>query len=165
MAKQPQSIDDKLDVAEQYRNLIEKSNNAAREKDYSTALRLADEALKVNPQRYEAYFAKGGALTFTRNYTEAEAMLTLGINIMTDLNKSSRVFLAYFYRGIARMHQKKYDLAESDFTRVIELNHDYKLAYDARAKVRTFLGRNEDAKEDIDKGSLLQTAILRRAFE
>ena len=161
-----QSIDDKIDTAEKYRGLIEKSNQAAKEKDYSTAVRLADQALTLNPERYEAYFAKGGALTWKGDYAEAEELLTLGINIMNNLNyKSSRVFLPYFYRGFARMRQEKYNLADEDFTKVLELNHDYKFAYDARAKVRAALGKHDDAASDREKGTLADMNRFTRALE
>lgn len=152
MVKQPQSIDDTLEELEKYRQIVNKSIHACTEKDYSTALKSAEQALEINGERYEGYFAKGRALLFLDRSSEAEDFFTLGITLMESLQKKSKsLAIPYYFRGISRLRQNKNYLAEQDFTKSIDLNNDFKEAYLARSKVREALGNNEGAAKDREK--------------
>ncbi len=113
--------------------------------DYPRAIRLFDEAIKIDPAFALAYQMRGQANAESGNFGAAEADLTRAIDL------DPQVAEAYLQRGrlyLEAMERPRDALA--DFTRAIELKPDYKEAYFYRAQIL----RDQDidlALADLDK--------------
>ena len=59
--------------------------------------------------------------------------------------------MAYLYRGQVEMQAGKYDEAERDFTKAMELEPENEISYNNRAMTYFYLNRKEDGLRDLDK--------------
>lgn len=96
------------------------------------ALEMVDEArshleelIKQDPSDLEAVIALGNILRAHEIYDEAEATYTKGLDTISDLE--SQHWLLLYFRGIARERLGKWELAEADFRKALELNDNQPL--------------------------------------
>ncbi len=76
--------------------------------------------IKQDPSDLEAVVALGNILRAHEIYDDAEAVYSSGIDTITDLE--DRHWLLLYFRGIARERLGKWELAEADFRKALELN-------------------------------------------
>jgi len=81
--------------------------------------------IKEDPSDLEAVIALGNILRAREIYEDAEKVYTQGLDTIPEL-ESQHWFLLYF-RGIARERLGKWDLAEADFRKALELNENQPL--------------------------------------
>jgi len=124
------------------------------------ALEMVDEArshleelIKQDPSDLEAVIALGNILRAHEIYEDAEATYTKGIDTISELQ--SQHWLMLYFRGIARERLGKWELAEADFRKALELNEDQPL-------VLNYLGYSL-----VDQGLKLDEALgmIKKAVE
>lgn len=81
--------------------------------------------IKDDPSDLEAVVALGNILRARELYDDAETVYTKGLDTIAEL-ENRHWFLLYF-RGIARERLNKWDLAEADFRKALELNENQPL--------------------------------------
>jgi tetratricopeptide (TPR) repeat protein len=112
---------------------------------------------------YRSYFAAGFVVyllflsitTFQRNkvWKNTETL----VNDVIDKDRSDTdVAIGYFFRGNLRDRQQNYDAALQDFSRAIQLNPHYTMAYNNRGIIRGSTGDLEGALEDFSKAIELE---------
>ena len=95
-----------------------------------------------NPAKSRLYTEEGSKLLLRYSkFEEAEETLTKAIRY--DKNN----FEAYYYRGCAKVNEKKYQEAIADFEKAIELKPDYADAYFNTGRAYTILRDNDRACE------------------
>ncbi len=98
-------------------NLLEKLDES---RSHLSALIAQD------PSELEAVISLGNVLRAHKKFDEAEDVYTQGINTLDDKFSKAHWTLFYF-RGICRERQDKWDLAEADFRKALELYEDQPL--------------------------------------
>lgn len=99
--------------------------------NYNTLEQLEDsrshlEALiKQDPSDLEAAIALGNILRSHEIYEDAEEIYTKGLDSISELEREH--WLLLYFRGISRERQGKWELAEEDFRKALELNEDQPL--------------------------------------
>lgn len=88
------------------------------------------------------FFYKGRELILEGNYREAIEMLNL------LLRSETKEYEGYFLRGVAKYNLDDLLGAEADFTRAIEVNPVYTMAFQYRAITRSRMGNYNDALRD-----------------
>ncbi|WP_422376832.1 tetratricopeptide repeat protein [Roseibium sp.] len=78
-----------------------------------------------DPSDLEAVIALGNVLRSHEIYDDADAIYTQGIDTIEELE--NRHWLLLYFRGIARERLGKWDLAEADFRKALELNENQPL--------------------------------------
>lgn len=143
--------------------------------DSDRAITLLNEHLARNPGDAEAYYDRGIAYYHKGDMDRAIADFTAAVGLepgfvfafdnragayaekgdyeraLADINESVRLVptaTGYFSRGNMHFQLRRYDLAVADYTRAIELDPRYVLAYDNRGVVYNRLGDVERAVRD-----------------
>ncbi|MES0810641.1 tetratricopeptide repeat protein [Roseibium sp. SCPC15] len=99
--------------------------------NYNTLEQLEDsrshlEALiKQDPSDLEAAIALGNILRSHEIYEDAEEIYTKGLDSISELAREH--WLLLYFRGISRERQGKWELAEEDFRKALELNENQPL--------------------------------------
>ena len=109
--------------------------------------------IEEDPSDLEAVIALGNILRSHENYKEAEETYTKGFDTIDELQ--SQHWLLLYFRGIARERLGKWELAEADFRKALELNEDQPL-------VLNYLGYSL-----VDQGLKLEEALgmIKKAVE
>ena len=135
-------------------------NRLAFQGNYSNAIPLYNEAIKLNPQYEEAYINRGNCYRYLKNYDAAIADYSKAINLnpneaayysnrgnsyykiqkytqaMADFNKAielnPKFWRTYYNRGLLYYDLEKYKEAIADYTKLIKIKSNYVLAYDNR---------------------------------
>lgn len=81
--------------------------------------------IKLDPADLEAGIALGNILRSHELYEDAEAVYTQGLETVSELEP--RHWLVLYFRGISRERLGKWDLAEADFRKALELNENQPL--------------------------------------
>lgn len=68
-------------------------------------------------------------------------------------------FPALFFRGVAHEELRKYDAAQHDYSRAIEINHKFGTAHLARARLMTIQERYDEALRDYDRAIELKNSV------
>eukprot|EP00903_Cladosiphon_okamuranus_P001740 g1738.t1 len=97
-------------------NQLEKLDEA---RDHLQAL------IDEDPSDLEAVIALGNVLRSHEIYDDAEAIYTQGIDTIAELENQH--WLLLYFRGIARERLGKWDLAETDFRKALDLNENQPL--------------------------------------
>ncbi len=110
--------------------------------------------IEQDPTELEAIVSLGNVLRGSKNFDEAEAVYTKGIDSL-DGNLQKEHWLLLYFRGICRERQDKWDLAEADFRKALELFEDQPL-------VLNYLGYSL-----VDQGLKLDEALgmIKKAVE
>lgn len=109
--------------------------------------------IEEDPSDLEAVIALGNILRSHENYEEAEQTYTKGFETIDELQ--SQHWLLLYFRGIARERLGKWEPAEADFRKALELNEDQPL-------VLNYLGYSL-----VDQGLKLEEALgmIKKAVE
>jgi len=121
---------------------LEEGNKLFDKKNYQVAISRYNEAIKLNPNFFEAYYNRGVVYGISQNYIQAISDYTQAIKI----NPSFEV--AYNNRGAAYKDLKNYSQAISDYTQAIKLNPNYANAYYNRGIAYDDLQKYEQAIAD-----------------
>ncbi|CTQ51701.1 lipoprotein NlpI [Roseibium album] len=81
--------------------------------------------IKQDPSDLEAGIALGNILRAHEIYDDADAVYTQGLDSISELE--ARHWLLLYFRGISRERLGKWDLAEADFRKALELNDNQPL--------------------------------------
>lgn len=81
--------------------------------------------IKQDPSDLEAAIALGNILRSHEIYEDAEEVYTKGLDTISELAREH--WLLLYFRGISRERQGKWDLAEEDFRKALELNENQPL--------------------------------------
>jgi tetratricopeptide (TPR) repeat protein len=109
------------DSAEEY---IRRGKELFEKKQYLEALESFESAVKLDPDRAEAYYFRG---TVQLDREKADADFTRAIALKPDYAQ------AYFQRGLSNDLRSRSEAALRDYTRAIELNPRFVEAYMCRA--------------------------------
>ena len=111
-----------------------------------TALRFFNEAIRIKPNFIEAYANRGGAYNDLGRYNQA----------IKDLDKAIKsnpeMAMAFNNRGNSYANLDQLHKAIQDYDVAIRLDPQFILAYSNRALANTYLGRDDDASLDIQRG-------------
>ena len=66
----------------------------------------------------------------------------------------------YYRRGMGRMAQMDFEAAIADFSRAIDLDHQYAVAFYSRGMAYDSLGREKESQEDLRRSWVLGQAKL-----
>lgn len=100
----------------------------------------------ANGQLNRSYFFMRGRQGIV-NCQYRDAINSLNVLLRVD----NKAYEGYFLRGVAKYNMEDLPGAEADFSRAIDENPIYTLAYHYRAVTRSRLGRYSDALSDFDK--------------
>jgi tetratricopeptide (TPR) repeat protein len=105
-----------------------------------------------DPNDFEAAVALGTLYRSHDRFAEASDAYTIGINSMTDATEDD--WRVYYYRGIAYERSKRWQLAEADFKRALELNPN-------QPQVLNYLGYSwVDMRVNLDEAlNMIRTAV------
>lgn len=111
-------------------------------KDYKSAIKDFDQALKLNANEPTLYYNRGSAYLQMKEWKKAKADFDKAISLRPEL------VVAYLNRGIALLNMKKDDEAMADFNAGLRLNPRLPNLYRARAALFKIQGKNELAQAD-----------------
>lgn len=104
------------------------------------------------------FFYKGREMIVEGNYREAIEMLNM------LLRSQTKEYEGYFLRGVAKYNLDDLLGAEADFTRAIEENPIYTMAYQYRAITRSRMGNYNDALKDYQASAELRPNMAATYF-
>lgn len=81
--------------------------------------------IEQNPSELEAIISLGNVLRGHKKFAEAEAIYTKGLETISDIKQEH--WLMFYFRGICRERQDKWELAEADFRKALELSDNQPL--------------------------------------
>ena len=108
-------------------------------RDFEKAIAAYQEALKINPDMFEAYVASGEIYVLQGKINEAEPLLA-----KADQKKINDAKLR-FLQGLVMAIKQNYNAAESYFKEAIKLSPNYGMAYASLGKVSMEKGDNRSA--------------------
>ena len=114
-------------------------------KNFEQALKLFDEAVKLNSNNCRGYCGRGTAYSDLQNYEQAIKDFNQAIKINPNYS------LAYNNRGLAYYYLKNYTQAISDYNQAIELNPNDSEVYYNRGLAYKNLQNYEQAISDYNK--------------
>lgn len=114
-------------------------------KEFDAAISAYTDAIKLNPNKAEAFAGRGNAYVFKGEYDRAIADLTEALRL--NMNYS----WAYATRGGAYFMKSQYDRALSDLSSAIKINPKFVWAYKRRAETLRKLGSPDLAELDEKK--------------
>ena len=112
---------------------------------YETAVKDYDQAIKLKPDMYLAYFERGLARTRNGQHDLAIPDYDQTLKLKPDFPP------AFHDRGIAYLHKGQYDRAIQDFDQAIKLKPDYPLALNSRGLAYLHKGQYDRAIQDFDQ--------------
>ena len=120
-------------------------------RNYDKAKVDMDKISAIEPNNVDVVIIQGEMYLADKQYEKAVEVLTKAIGI----KPTSKL---YFDRANAYAAQKKYDLALSDFSKVIELDPNNADAYNARGNAYLQLDKTDLAIQDINKAIAIDPA-------
>lgn len=81
--------------------------------------------IEQDPSELEAIISLGNVLRGHKKFAEAEAIYTKGLETISDVKQEH--WLMFYFRGICRERQDKWELAEADFRKALELSDNQPL--------------------------------------
>lgn len=115
----------------------------------ATALRSFDEAVRLNPNLADAYTNRGASYNALGRYQRAIQDLDEAIKLNPGMA------IAYNNRGNSYGNLDQLQRAIEDYDEAIRLDPQFALAYSNRALANTYLGKDDDAKMDVERGTEL----------
>ena len=165
-----------------YKGLVKNASG-----EHKEAIKHYDEAIKINPQFFQAYNNRGNAKSALGKHEEAIEDCDKAIKInpqlfqaynnrgnaksesgrheeaIEDYNKAIEInpqyARAYYNRGNAKSESGRHEEAIEDYNKAIEINPQYATAYNNRGHAKSALGRDEEAKEDFNKAKELASKL------
>ena len=158
---------------------LDEGNKLQYQKNYHDAIKCYDEAIRLNPNYFDAYYNLGLTYRKLNDLKQAIAEYTKAIklnlnftyayinrgNAYDDLGEHYRAISdydkaiqidpnvagAYYNRGLAYHNLKNFKQAIQDYSKTIELNPSYKEAYNNRGNAYFNLQDYESAIKDYNK--------------
>ena len=115
----------------------------------ATARGSFDEAIRLNPNLADAYTNRGASYNALGQYQRAIRDLDEAINLNPEMA------MAYNNRGNSYGNLEQLERAIEDYGEAIRLDSRFVLAYSNRALASTYLGRDDDAQADVERGTEL----------
>lgn len=151
-------VDESLSKLEQAKLWNEKGDLFHDIELYFKAIRCYTKSLEINPAGALAYFKRGNAKGYLKNYKEAIADFSKAIQI--DSNYAS----AYNNRGIAKSDLKDYKGAIADYSKAIQIDPKSASAYSNRGRAKASLKNYKGAIADFSKVIQLDPRIAEGYF-
>ena len=133
--------------------LVKLGNHAFQRGDYNKAIEDYDEAIKLDPNYFEAYNNRGLAWAKLEEYNKAIDDFTKAIKLNPKLAD------AYYNRGIAWYELKEYNKAIADYGKAIKLNPKLADAYYNRGIAWYELKKYDKAIDDFTKAIKLNPKL------
>lgn len=111
-------------------------------RDLNNALKIFDEAIKLNPNDYQGYFGRGTICGDLQNYSQSIADLDRAAQLNPNFS------YIYYNRGVAYINLQNYEQAIEDFSTAIKLTPNFSYAYYNRGIAYSNLQNYEQAVED-----------------
>ncbi len=175
------SINDPIVKIEQSNRKVEQATQFFNQKQYAETIRVATEAIDLNPNNSMAYTFRGNGYAEMKDYAQAIKDYTRAIELDTnnalayynrglayehsfdhksaviDLTKAIELSPTsaepYYNRGGAYLNMTEYAKSIEDNTRAIELNPNYAAAYYNRGVCRRLTGDPKAAQSDLDRAA------------
>ena len=112
---------------------------------YKEAVKIFDEAIKLNLKNANIYHNRGAAKSHLGQHIDAVDDYNQAIELKSD------EALFYSNRGITKSHLGQHADAINDCNKAIKLNPDYAIAYNNRGIAKSRLGQHTDAIDDFSK--------------
>ena len=113
--------------------------------EHAKALPLAEEAVRLDPQQFWAYFVLGVCHDHLEHHAEAMACFTTCTALRPDFAES------WLYRGLAHLKRSDLDRARADFDHAAKLRPDWYEPYIDRALAYRGLGDHLKAENDLTR--------------
>lgn len=131
-----------------YDRLVEKGMVHASAGEYTMAIPIFKQAVRINPDGVEGHYGLGYCYSLRcyeeqRDCEAAVQEFTIAIHIDADYRHS------YFNRAVARTYLDDWEGALSDLNHQIDTDDNQAMYYSRRAEVLYLLGRYEEACADI----------------
>ena len=128
---------------------------------FQEAITKFDEAIRLNPEFFAAYYNRGEAYIILAQYQRAIQDFDEAIRLNPEHIDS------YQNRGVAYVILAQYQRAIEDFDEAIRLDSEEALAYANRARANTWLHKDIEAQEDVDRAIELgfDGDVLRRTLD
>lgn len=120
--------------------------------DYNQAISEFTKSIELNPDFNYAYRDRGLTHNMAGNYDQAISDFNKAIQLRPDA-------VAYYGLGSAYSIKRDYGQAHSEFNKAIKLDPNYGDAYYKRAWTCYFLGKYNEAWEDVQKAESLGITI------
>lgn len=120
------------------------------------AIAAYDQAIKHNPQFYQAYYLKGLALNESKNYAEALVALEKVIEIKPDFELA---WLVWYWKAETLYNLKKYPEALVAIDRAMQLKKEEPKLYQLRGFILSDLERDPEAEEALTKAIELKPSV------
>jgi tetratricopeptide (TPR) repeat protein len=117
--------------------------------DSKTALAFLNEASRLKPDFADAYANRGASYNVLGRYRRAIQDLDEAIKL------NPRMAMAYNNRGNSYGNLDQLQRAIEDYDEAIRLDPQFGLAYSNRALAYTYIGRDDDARKDVERGTQL----------
>jgi tetratricopeptide (TPR) repeat protein len=128
--------------ADEAQELFKKAEVLFRNADYSDAIKVYDEVIKLSPDHSKALLQRGFCKNLTHDFTGAIADFTSVIELNPDHK------WAYLSRGSARNKTGDYQGAIEDFNKALEMDPKDQEAYNNRGFSKKLSGDKKGACED-----------------
>ena len=112
--------------------------------DPGTALESFDEAIRLDPNLADAYTNRGSTYNALGQYQRAVQDLDEAIKLNPE------IALAYINRGNSYGNLDQYQRAIEDYSEAVRLAPRFALAYSNRALAYTYIGKDDDARIDVE---------------
>ena len=124
------------------------------ENDYINAIKQYSKAISFEPDDADYYFERGEAYYYLDFYTEAES------DLLTSIELGLKDEDAYFYLGYIHSVNKECDKAIMYYTKAIEIDPNYGVAYSNRGKCYYSQDEFQKACSDLKKAKSLKVSGL-----
>jgi len=118
--------------AESVKNLLREATYAYSQQNYEQSVNLYNKAIELETNNFWAYLGRGGANLNIRQLQKAENDFNTALALATNT-----IFLssAYMNRGYYYSQTTNYEKAVDDYSKAIQLNPSFQMAYSYRAHV------------------------------
>ncbi len=126
-------------------NLTTSAYKKIHDQDYLFAIRLFNQAIRINPSYEEAWMGRAEAKNMIAEYTSALNDINQALSINANNPKS------YYLRGDIRLNLKDYEMALSDFNKALSMKPEYPDAITGKILAYHFLEQPKEAQAILDQ--------------
>ncbi|KAI5957914.1 SGT1 [Candida margitis] len=138
--------------------LIKEGDEAIKSKDYLGAIQLFSQAIKENPQAFQAFLKRSVAYQKLKNLDQAKGDISTAFTIANDRGRRSDIGLCYFKLALVYYQEKKIKMALSQFKKAQEYDckestiefWKNKCEFDLKNHPEWDVEESDDGDDDVD---------------
>ncbi|CAK9439669.1 uncharacterized protein LODBEIA_P37690 [Lodderomyces beijingensis] len=140
---------------------IKHGDDALKDKDFLGAIHHYSQAIKENPQAFQAFLKRAVAYTKLKNPDSAKQDISTAFTIANERGKRGDIGQCYFRLGLIYFQEKKLKMALSQFNKAVEYGCNEstlsmwksKCEYDLKNHPERDVGEDEDEPKEADDGN------------